>query len=324
MSTGGQSRAARFLSARHVALEPLEPRPAGPGEARIRLEGCGVCGSNLPVWEGRPWFHYPLDPGSPGHEGWGVIEAVGSGLHGFAVGDRVALLSGHAYADHDYAGSDALVKLPQQLAGKPFPGEPLACALNIYRRSEIQPGQNVAIVGIGFLGAVLTALAVRAGARVVALSRRPFALNRAERLGAAATVGLEDRHRAVQRARQLVANDGYERVIECVGSQEALDVASELAGTRARLVIAGYHQDGDRKIDLQSWNWRGLDVINAHERDPAQYRRGIEDAIDLVVSGALDLSLLFTHQFPLEDISAAFDSLAKRPVGFLKALVMCS
>jgi threonine dehydrogenase-like Zn-dependent dehydrogenase len=216
------------------------------------------------------------------------------------------------------------VKLPAQLSGKPFPGEPLSCAINIYRRSDIQPGQNVAVVGVGFLGAVLTALATRAGARVVALSRRSFALDMAERLGAAAAIGLEDRDRAVQRARQLGASDGYERVIECVGSQDTLDIASELAGTRARLVIAGYHQDGERRVNLQSWNWRGLDVINAHERDPAQYRRGIEEAIGLVVSGELDPWPLFTHQFPLEDISTAFDSLAKRPAGFLKALVMCS
>ena len=101
-------------------------------------------------------------------------------MQGFAVGDRVALLSGHAYAEHDFAAADALVKLPPQLAGKPFPGEPLACAMNIFRRSDIQPGQNVAIVGVGFLGAALTALAARAGARVVALSRRPFALSMAE------------------------------------------------------------------------------------------------------------------------------------------------
>src|SRR6185437_16765372 len=103
------------------------------------------------------------------------------------------------------------------------------------------------------------------------------------------------------------------RVIECVGSQEMLDLASELAGTQARLVIAGYHQDGPRRIDLQQWNWRGLDVINAHERDPAQYRRGMQEALQLVLAGHLDLGLLFTHEFPLEE----------RPEGFLKALVRC-
>jgi threonine dehydrogenase-like Zn-dependent dehydrogenase len=317
------SRAARFRQARCVEVETVDLRSPEAQEALVRLEGCGVCGSNLPTWQGRPWFKYPLEPGNPGHEGWGVIEAAGAALSGFAVGDRVALLSSHAYAQHDFARAEALVKLPPQLAGKPFPGEPLACAVNIFRRADIRAGQHVAIVGIGFLGAALTALAVRAGATVVALSRRQFALSKALELGATAALPLDDPAGAVRQARQLVPTDGYARVIECVGSQEALDVASQLAGVRARLVIAGYHQDGERRINLQEWNWRGLDVINAHERDPAQYRRGMEEAIALVVGGDLNPWPLFTHQFPLDDIGAAFDALDRRPDEFLKALVMC-
>jgi threonine dehydrogenase-like Zn-dependent dehydrogenase len=318
-----RSCAARFRQPGCIDLETIEVRAPAPHEARVRLEGCGVCGSNLPVWQGRPWFRYPLEAGTPGHEGWGVIEALGEGVPGFSIGDRVALLSAHAYAQHDFAGGEALVKLPPQLEGKPFPGEPLACAINIFRRSDIHAGQHVAIVGIGFLGAALTTLVAQAGARVVALSRRQFALSKASELGAVAALRLDDPARAVRAARQLAPNDGYERVIECVGSQEALDVASQLAGTRARLVIAGYHQDGERRVNLQEWNWRGLDVVNAHERDPAQYRRGMEEALELVVRGELNPWPLFTHQFPLQDIAAAFDFLDKRPDGFLKALVMC-
>jgi threonine dehydrogenase-like Zn-dependent dehydrogenase len=276
------------------------------------------------VWEGRPWFAYPLEPGTPGHEGWGTVDSVGAGVDDFAIGDRVALLSGHAFAERDFATSASLLKLPPELAGKPFPGEPLACALNIFRRSQITAGQSVAIVGVGFLGAALTALAVRAGARVVALSRRPFALTMAEELGASAAIRLEDPLQGIRDARQCARGDGYERVIECVGSQVALDVASELTAVRGRLVIAGYHQDGDRRVNLQEWNWRGLDVVNAHERDPEQYRRGMQEAVDLVVKGEFDPWKLFTHQFELEEISAAFTALAQRPDGFLKALVMFS
>lgn len=324
MRMAGCSRAARFRGPRQIDIEECDLRGPRAGEALVRLEGSGVCGSNLPVWEGRPWFQYPLEPGTPGHEGWGVIQQLGEGVQGFAVGDRVALLSAHAYADHDFATAESLVKLPQELAGRPFPGEPLACAVNIFKRSDIQAGQNVAIVGIGFLGAALTELAVQAGARVVALSRRQFALDVAEACGASTAIRLGDACRSAQEAKALVRDKGYERVIECVGSQEALDIASELAATRGRLVIAGYHQDGRRQVNLQDWNWRGLDVVNAHERDPAQYRRGMEEAIELVVSGQWGPWPLFTHQFALDDISEAFTSLSHRPEGFLKALVMCS
>jgi threonine dehydrogenase-like Zn-dependent dehydrogenase len=323
MSSSQESRAVCIRAPGCISIEQHEPPAPAGDQVRVRLEGCGVCASNLSVWEGRPWFSYPLECGAPGHEGWGAIDAVGCQAEGLKVGDRVAFLSQHAYAESDLTTADSLVKLPPELNGQPFPGEPLACALNIFRRAQIEAGQRVAIVGVGFLGAILTALAVRAGARVVALSRRPFALQLAERFGAAAVFALTQAGNPVRAARQLSGGAGYDRVIECVGSQEALDTASELAGTRARLVIAGYHQDGDRRINMQQWNWRGLDVINAHERQPQEYVRGMQEAIALVVQGVLDLRALLTHAFPLKEASAAFNVLAQRPQGFVKAFLSC-
>lgn len=296
-------------------------RPPGAGEVRVRLEGCGVCASNLPVWQGRPWFTYPLSPGAPGHEGWGTVDAVGEGVKEVTIGDRVALLSYNAYAEYDVAPASGVVRLPEALAGRAFPGEPLACVMNIFQRSAIQPGETVAIVGIGFIGAALAALAVRAGARVIALSQRPFALEMAERMGATALVSLEDFPRAIAQVRTVTGEDGCHCVIEAVGIQQTLDIATELTGVRARLVIAGYHQDGPRQVNLQQWNWRGLDVINAHERDPAVYRRGMEAAVELVARGDFDPEPLWTHRFPLEETDAAFEALAARPAGFMKALI---
>ncbi|HVV70863.1 MAG TPA: alcohol dehydrogenase catalytic domain-containing protein, partial [Verrucomicrobiae bacterium] len=145
-----------------------EPRK---DEVRVRLAGCGVCGSNLAPWEGRPWFRYPLAPGELGHEGWGRVDAVGPEVRRIRPGDLVALLSYHAYAEYDLARENAIVKLPESLANRPFPGEALGCSMNVFRRCDIRAGQTVAVVGIGFLGALLTSLSVRAGARVLAFSR---------------------------------------------------------------------------------------------------------------------------------------------------------
>src|SRR6478736_529096 len=100
-------------------------------EIKIQVEGCGICASSIPVWEGREWFKYPMEPGSPGHEGWGVIEETGEKITHVQQGDRVAFLSYHAYAEYDIAREGTFVKLPQQLHNKPFPGEPLGCAMNI-------------------------------------------------------------------------------------------------------------------------------------------------------------------------------------------------
>src|SRR5437868_2674755 len=77
-------------------VETTIPGP-GPRQVRVRIEGCGICGSNLPSWEGRRWFEYPFPPGAPGHEGWGIVESIGSEVTRVEPGDRVATLSCHAF-----------------------------------------------------------------------------------------------------------------------------------------------------------------------------------------------------------------------------------
>jgi len=304
-----------------VHVEALALPTPGPDEVRVRLEGSGVCASNLPLWEGREWFTYPSAPGAPGHEGWGVIDAVGADVAGLAVGQRVAALSYAAYATHDVAKAAHVVPLPASLDGQPFPGEPLGCAMNILARSAIEPGQDVAIVGVGFLGALLCRLAANAGARVIAVSRRPFSLEVARQFGAHELVPMDDHWRVIERVKALTGDAMCHRVIECVGLQWPLDLAGELTRERGRLVIAGFHQDGPRQVNMFLWNWRGLDVVNAHERDPAVYVAGIRAAVDAVASGALDPAPLYTHHYPLDRLGDALEATRTRPDGFLKALV---
>jgi 2-desacetyl-2-hydroxyethyl bacteriochlorophyllide A dehydrogenase len=318
------SMAAAVLAApRRLEIQQVPlPQPAAH-EVLVRVEGCGVCGSNLPVWEGRPWFTYPLPVGQPGHEAWGRIVQLGGDVRGLQIGDQVAMLSYAGFAEYDVAAASALVVLPPALAGQPFPAEPLACAMNVFARSGIRSGDTVAIIGIGFLGAILTSLAVDAGARVIAITRRPFALEIAARAGAAHTLVMDDHWRLIEEVKRLTGDQGCDVVIEAVGQQWPLDLAAELTRIRGRLVIAGYHQDGPRQVNMQLWNWRGLDVINAHEREEAVYVAGMRAAVAAVAAGKLDPAPLYTHVLPLAQIAAAFDLLAERPDGFFKALVVC-
>jgi threonine dehydrogenase-like Zn-dependent dehydrogenase len=299
-----------------VGVERLEP---GPSEVRVRLRGCGVCASNIPLWEGRTWFQYPWPAGSPGHEGWGNIDALGKCVVGLAPDDPVTLLSSRAFSQYDIAPADCVVRLPRQLWGRPFLGEPLACAMNIFARAAIEPGQDVSVVGAGFLGLLLIQLISEAGARVVAISRRHSSLSLAKRYGAREIVQISDE--SAEAAQRIAGAKGFERVIEAAGSQQALDIASALIGEHGRLVIASYHQDGLREVNLQQWNWRGIDVINAHERQPSVYIEGMRRAIQAVCEGRLDPWPLLTHRFPLSCINDACEIMVQRPDGFVKALV---
>jgi threonine dehydrogenase-like Zn-dependent dehydrogenase len=194
--------------------------------------------------------------------------------------------------------------------------------MNIFRRSEIRAGQDVAVVGIGFLGAILVKLASHAGARVIAISRRPQSLELARKMGAAETIAMDDHRAIIQRVKALTADRFCDRVIEAVGKQWPLDLAAELTREGGRLIIAGYHQDGPRQVNMQLWNWRGFDVANAHERDSAVALQGMREAVAAIESELIDPTLLVTHRFPLDRLSDALDATRDRPGNFVKAVVI--
>ncbi len=194
-------RAAVVTGPGKVRIDDVARPEPGPGQVRLRLEGCGRLRLQ-PDALGRARMDALPDRARRARaRGLGRRRRRRRRRRGpVRSGDRVAALSYHAYAEYDVADADAVVPLPDALAGQPFPGEPLGCAMNIFRRSEIAPGQTVAIVGIGFLGAILTRLASEAGARVIAISRRPFSLDVARAMGAAETIPMDD-HEAHHRAR---------------------------------------------------------------------------------------------------------------------------
>ena len=312
-------RAARLVAPRRVEVsETAVPRPRST-QVRIRVEGCGICGSNLALWQGRPWFSYPFELGEGGHEGWGEVDALGEAVHDFRLGQRVAFLSNHAFAEYDLAESAHVVPAPAH--SDIFPGEAIGCAVNVIRRSALETGQTVVVIGVGFLGALLVQLAARAGARVIAISRRRSALDSARRCGADATIVFDRAETVAAQLREITGEATSERVIEAAGAQASLDLASALTGEYGRLVIAGYHQDDLRQVNMQLWNWRAIDVINAHERDAAISTQGIREAVARIECGALDPSILYTHSFLIEELSKAFELLERRPEGFLKAWI---
>lgn len=305
-------RAAVLKAPRDLVITDARAPEPGPSEVQVRLAGGGICASELPVYEGRDWFDYPRAAGEPGHEGWGRVEAVGDEVAGVEVGQRVALISFRAHAELDVTDAANVVALPDELDDRlPFPGEPLACALNAFNRSGVELSDRVAIVGCGFFGLLLVQLCAGWANEIVAISSRESARALALATGA----------NAVHAPGAQALGDGtFDVVFEATGHQEPLDLASRLTRVRGRLVIVGYHQDGRRSVDMQLWNWRGLDVINAHERDRAVYVRGLQHAVEAVRVGRLKLGPLVTHRYPLDELDNAYRVSLQRPEGFVKAV----
>lgn len=88
------------------------------------------------------------------------------------------------------------------------------------------------------------------------------------------------------------------------------------------LSIVGFHQGGRRSVDLETWNWKSIDVVNAHVRRRDLLNDAIRRGLELVRSGRIRPGRLVTHRFRLEDLDGAFEAVASKPPGFIKAVIV--
>ena len=292
-----------------------------PGEVLVRVANCGVCASELDMWEGRgavsfPWY--------PGHEVSGRIERVGDRASGFSAGDPVAVwVTQRGYADYvavpaDHCFSSGDVPLDLALA------EPLACAVNAVELAAPRLGDDVVIVGAGFMGNLVQKLLALKGARsVIVADMRSDALERAAQLGAERVVDVS-KESLVEAVRDATEGRGADVTFEVTGLQAPLEVLGDVTRMSGKIAIVGYHQGGTRALPLGHWNWMAFQIINAHFRDTNTIMRGMDVAMRLLSSGRVDLEGLITHHYRLEDIETAFDTALRKPPGFVKATVVCA
>ena len=288
-----------------------------PDEVLVRVAACGVCSSDLHLWEEDAGGY----PRRLGHEVSGVVARVGEAVTGLEPGDPVAAwVTGRGYAE--FVAVDAAYCLPAGDVPLDLAlAEPLACAVNAVERAGVALGDDVVVIGAGFMGNLVQKLVALRGPRhVIVADTRPDALDRARNLGASHTVN--------------VATDSLPDVVEDVTRGRGADVAFEVTGAQAPLlmlgdvtrmsgtvVIVGYHQGGRREIPLAQWNWMAFEIVNAHAREVATIMRGMRSGMRLLTSGRLSLDGLVSHRFPLDQIDQAFAVAAEKPTGFVKSTV---
>jgi 2-desacetyl-2-hydroxyethyl bacteriochlorophyllide A dehydrogenase len=286
-----------------VVEQPL--REPGPGELLLRVASCGVCASELDMWEGRSDIDYPR---FPGHEVSGVVERGGDG---FKPGDPVAAwVTERGFADyvvvraaHCFHAGD--VPLDLALA------EPLACAVNAVELAAPRLGDDVVIIGAGFMGNLVQKLVQLKGPRTVTvIDTRTDALERARRLGATSAVDPREEY-------DLQADVAF----EVTGVQPALETLGDVTRMGGKVVIVGFHQGGTRELPLGAWNWMAYDILNAHFRDVPTIMRGMRQGMRLLTSGRVTLGDLVTHRFALDEVNEAFAVAVEKPPGFVKATV---
>ena len=291
-----------------------------PDEVIVRVAACGVCTSELDQWEGKAnGLSYPH---FPGHEVSGVVEQVGAHVQSFRPGDPVGVwVTGRGFAEYvavkaEYCLPAGDVPLDQALA------EPLACAVNTVELANLSLGDDVVIIGAGFMGNLVQMLVGLQGPRrLIVADIRQDALERALRLGASHVVAIKTES-LPERVKELTGGKGADATFEVTGAQGPLQMLGEVTRMSGKVVIVGYHQGGMREIPLAYWNWMAFQIVNAHFREVATILRGMRIGMRLLTSGRLTLDGLVTHHFPLGEISRAFQAAHEKPEGFVKSTVL--
>jgi propanol-preferring alcohol dehydrogenase len=318
-------------AALRAAERPI-PDP-GPGEVRVRVEACGVCGSDVFLQKGGFGEGVPL-PVIPGHEAAGRVDAIGDGVTEFAVGDQVALyyitvpdgdpwaargrpnispyvqrmgvdLDG-AFAEYVIRPVAALIKPRAAVAAEILAVLTDAVATPLHglkRVAALQPGESLVVLGVGGLGSNAVQLGKAMGARVIAVTRSEEKQRLARELGADEVVGANDGD-PVAAVKSLTGGHGPDVVIQCVGSAAVDEQAIAMGGPGGRVVLIGSSLDHFRARAVDIF-WRELAVLGSRGFVPDDIR----DAIDLYLDGTLRVDHLVETVRPLDEANEALEDL---------------
>ena len=345
-------KALTFQGIEEIAYDSVpDPRPEAPGDAIVRVEIAGLCGSDLHVYHGR---ERGLDAGTVlGHELVGEVVEVGSGVRAFRVGDPVVSpfttscggcfycrrgltarceqgqLFGWVEGGEGLHGAQAelvrvpladstLVRVPDGAPAEEalFAGDILATGLFAADLAAVEAGSTVAVVGCGPVGMMAVLAAREAGAATVyAIDSLPERLGLVERLGAQ---GLDfTQADAVAELRAATEGRGADSVLEAVGSPEATRLAADLVRPGGTIAAVGVHTEEQLAFSpLEAYD---KNLSYRAGRCPA--RHYMERALAIVEQGKYDLASLISHRLPLAEGVHAYDLFARRAEGCTKVIL---
>lgn len=318
-------KAARLESIGSLFVRDVTTPTPGPDDLLVRVEACGICGTDRHLLHGE----FPSTPPvTLGHEFCGIVEAVGNEVQQFRPGMRITgdpnIACGRcdpchagrinlcrnlrAIGIHKDGGFAEHVLVPQRqahglpLSLDPVHGafcEPLACCLHGIDRAEIKAGSSVVVLGGGVIGMLVVQLARLAGASRVVLSTRQASRRRlAEEIGATGSV---------DPTRGTVIDDvagpggllpgGADVVIECAGVAETVEQSIRLARPGGTVIILGVMPQGAR-VSIEPFDilFRELRILGSFI-NPFVHRR----AAEMVAAGAIEIDRLISRRIGIEE-----------------------
>lgn len=336
-------KALQFTGNKTFDLQEVEPQLLAPGEVRLKVAYCGVCGTDVHIYHGAMAQRLTL-PQVIGHEVSAEIDAVGDGVTGWQPGDRVtvrplkpgqemAVDNGvrHIGQNLKFIGIDTpggmqqywnvpantLHRLPDNLPltiGAMI--EPLAVACHDVRLGEVAAGEHVVIIGGGPIGMLIALVARQKGANVLISEVNPARLQLAEAMGLA-TVNPKETD-LLAHVEDFTNGAMADVVFEVSGVQAGVTTMTQLPRVRGRIVMVAIHAE-PKAVDLFRFFWRELKLIGARVYEPEDF----DEAIALAASGMLPLNQLITQIAPLADAQSIFEAIDNNPAG-MKYLLQCA
>ena len=303
------------------------PEP-GQGEIRVRSVSNGIC-------EGDVFRYTSVKSGNEnpengillGHEGSGIVDAVGRNVEGISPGMRITALGG-GYADYFIAEASGIVPVPDTLPVENALGEPIACCVHAAERFGVRVGDRVAVIGAGFMGLMCMQLTKLMGAAHTAVfDIIPWRLTAAKELGADVVYDAAHYKPSSEFNSNIVAKDlgEFDVVIHATGVENAVTLATDLVKQHGTLVLVGYHQsnDGMRSVNMKTWNFKAITIVNGHVRRREEKHQAMARSMALLASKRITYGPLITN-YRFEDIGAAFNDLTSRKEGLFKANLVYS
>ncbi|KQP76335.1 NADPH:quinone oxidoreductase [Methylobacterium sp. Leaf111] len=298
-------------------LADLPDPVAGPGEAVVRITLAALNFFDTLIIAGR-YQVKPELPFSPGGEACGVIEALGEGAEGFAVGDRVIVHQKYGTCRELIAvATRHLTPVPAGVSDAQAAGLTITYGTSLHAlrdRARLQPGETLAVLGAsGGVGLAAVELGAIMGARVIACASSPEKLATAQAHGATMAVdyAAENLREAL---RTLTAGAGVDVIYDPIGGDYA-EPALRSLGWKGRYLVIGFAAGDIPRIPLNLALLKGIDIQGVHwgvfvEREPEAHRANQEQLLAWVAEGRLTAKV--HGEYPLADYEEALGILKRR------------
>ena len=306
-----------FGSPEALVVEEMDDSTAGEGQLLVQVKAAAVTFPDTLMLEDKYQFH-PTPPYVPGGEAAGVVAAVGDGVDGWSVGDRVVggLGTTGAYAELIAVPAATARRLPDSVDFAVATGLNYAYGTTLYalkHRAHIQPGETMLVLGAGgALGVSAVELGKLLGARVIAAASTEEKLDLCRERGADETINYSTEN-LKERAKELTNGQGVDVVYDGVGGDKA-EQALRAIGWEGRFLVIGF-TGGIPSIPLNLTLLKGCQIVGVFygamaARQPELNAEISDELIQLVASG--DLRPHVSASFPLEGAGEAMRSLMDR------------